>query len=289
MRRWLIGARPRTLAAAVVPVVVGTAAAVGRVPGGLVWWRAGAALIVAVAIQVATNFQNDYADGVRGADTHRVGPTRLVGSGLATPAEVRRATVVAALVAAGAGLALALAVGPELLVVGAVSLAAGYFYTGGPRPYGYAGLGEVFVFVFFGVVATVGSSYVQSESVTLLAVAVSMPVGFLATLILVVNNLRDISSDTAVGKRTLAVRMGDGSTRSLAVVLVVAAYACLVAIAVVRPLALLALVSLPVAVRVVRVITSGATGPKLIGALGASARLELVFGLALGAGLALSA
>ncbi len=289
MNRWVLGARPRTLAAAVAPVVVGTAVSVGRHPGGLVWWRAGAALAVAVAIQVATNYQNDYADGVRGTDAHRVGPTRLVGSGLATATEVRRAAAAAAAVAALAGAALAVAVGPELLVVGGISLAAGYLYTGGPRPYGYAGWGEVFVFVFFGMVATVGSSYVQLERVTLLAIGAAVPIGCLATLILVVNNLRDIPSDAAVGKRTVAVRLGDRPTRGLAIALVVAAFAAIPLLMLVRPLAVLALVAAPLAVRVLRTLGSGAAGPALVPALGASAQLELVFGVALGLGLAVSA
>ncbi|MBW3627544.1 MAG: 1,4-dihydroxy-2-naphthoate polyprenyltransferase, partial [Actinobacteria bacterium] len=215
MNRWVQGARPRTLPAAVVPVLVGTATAVGAVDGGLHWWRAGAALVVALAIQVATNYVNDYTDGERGADDRRVGPVRLVASGLATTGQVKRAALASALVAAAAGLALAVAVGPELLVVGAASFAAGYLYTGGPRPYGYAGLGEVFVFVFFGVVATVGSAYVQIEQVSGLALVASVPVGLLATALLVVNNLRDIPTDAASGKRTLAVRMGEHRTRQL--------------------------------------------------------------------------
>ena len=173
-----------------------------------------AAMVVALSIQIATNYVNDYADGVRGTDDRRVGPVRLVASGLATANEVRLAAGVAALVAAAAGIALAIAVGPEILVVGALSLAAGYFYTGGPKPYGYLGLGEVFVFAFFGVVATVGSSYVQLDRVTMISVAASVPVGFLATALLVVNNLRDIPTDARSGKRTLAVRIGDGATRA---------------------------------------------------------------------------
>ncbi|MCB1031237.1 MAG: 1,4-dihydroxy-2-naphthoate octaprenyltransferase, partial [Acidimicrobiales bacterium] len=152
MNIWVAGARPRTLPAAVVPVAVGTACAVGEVPGGLIWWRFGAAMIVALALQVATNYANDYSDGIRGTDSdeNRVGPVRLVGQGLATPGEVKRATLMAFGVAGVFGTALAISVGPELFVVGAAAIAAGWFYTGGPRPYGYAGMGEVFVFVFFG-------------------------------------------------------------------------------------------------------------------------------------------
>lgn len=287
MNRWVLGARPRTLPAAVVPVAVGTAAAAGE-PGDLVWWRAGAALVVALALQVFTNYQNDYADGVRGTDDARVGPTRLVASRLATPTAVRRAALAAAAVAATGGLALAAAVGPELLLVGAASLAAGYFYTGGPRPYGYAGLGELFVFTFFGVVATTGSAYVQLEEITLLAVACSVPVGFLATALLVVNNLRDIPSDAATGKRTLAVRIGDGPTRALYVALIAGAFLCVPLLAIRRPWALLALLALPAAVPAVRRIDAGARGPQLIAVLGQTGRLQLVFGALLTLGLAVS-
>jgi len=223
VNKWVAGARPRTLPAAIVPVAVGTACAVGEVADGLIWWRAMAALVVAVAIQVATNYANDYSDGIRGtdADERRVGPVRLVGQGLADPRSVKLAAYAAFAVAGVAGVALAIAVGPELIAVGAASFLAGWFYTGGPHPYGYAGLGEVFVFVFFGVVATVGSAYVQTEGIEGLAVAASMPVGLIATALLVVNNLRDIPGDTAVGKHTLAVRLGDLRTRYLYVVLVV--------------------------------------------------------------------
>ncbi len=289
MNVWVAGARPRTLPAAVVPVLVGTAAASGEGFGGLIWWRAGAALVVAVAIQVATNYVNDYADGVRGTDDRRVGPARLVGGGLATAGAVKRAALVAGLVAVAAGLLLAAAVGPEVLVLGAVSLAAGYLYTGGPAPYGYLGLGEVFVFVFFGVVATVGTAYVQLDEVLGVAVAASVPVGALATALLVVNNLRDIPTDAASGKRTLAVRTGEGATRALYVGLVVVAFAALPVLALRRPWALLALLAVPVAVPPVRRIAAGVSGRELIAVLGDTGRLQLVYGVLLASGLALSA
>jgi 1,4-dihydroxy-2-naphthoate octaprenyltransferase len=286
MNRWVLGARPRTLPAAVVPVLVGTATAAG---GGIHWWRAGVAMVVALAIQVATNYANDYADGVRGTDDVRVGPVRLVASRLASPAAVKRAALLAGAVAAVAGLTLVPAVGPEVVVIGAASLAAGYLYTGGPRPYGYAGLGEVFVFLFFGVVATTGSSYVQLDEVTLLALAASVPVGFLATALLVVNNLRDIRTDGATGKRTLAVRVGEPATRALYGGLVVGAFLVVPVLAIRRPLALLALLSAPLAVRPLRVVSGPATGRALLPALAETARLSLVFGVLLAAGLALSA
>ena len=218
-RLWWAGARPRTQPAAVVPVLVGTACAVGRTD--IVAWRMVAAMVVSLALQVGTNYANDYSDGIRGTDSaeRRVGPVRLVGSGLARPGAVKKAALLSFGVAGVAGLALAVGVGWELLVVGALAIAAGWFYTGGPRPYGYLGLGEAFVFVFFGVVATAGSAYVQEDQLSWLAFGASIPVGFLVTALLVVNNLRDIPGDTASGKRTLAVRLGDMRTRWLYVAL----------------------------------------------------------------------
>ncbi|MEY2591492.1 MAG: 1,4-dihydroxy-2-naphthoate polyprenyltransferase [Acidimicrobiaceae bacterium] len=292
MNKWVAGARPRTLPAAIVPVLVGTACAVGERPGGIVWWRAAAALVVALAIQVATNYANDYSDGKRGTDDPgtRVGPVRLVGQGLATPSAVKRAAMAAFAVAGIAGLALAIAVGPELLVVGAASFAAGWLYTGGPRPYGYAGLGEVFVFLFFGLVATVGSTYVQTERITALSLGAAVPVGLLATALLVINNLRDIPGDTQVGKRTLAVRLGDQRTRVLYVLLLVGA---VVAVPLVcglggRPAGALALIAIPLAHRPVTRVLEGAKGPALIPVLAATARVQLVFGILFAAGIAIS-
>ncbi|HVL92007.1 MAG TPA: 1,4-dihydroxy-2-naphthoate polyprenyltransferase [Acidimicrobiales bacterium] len=284
---WVIGARPRTLPASVVPVLVGTAVVVAAADGEVVAWRAVAALVVAVAIQVGTNYANDYADGVRGTDDARVGPVRLVAAGLASPAAVKRAAFVAFAVAGLAGLALAAVVGPELIVVGAASLAAGWFYTGGPRPYGYAGLGEVFVFTFFGLVATVGSAYVHLERVSGLAVVASVPVGLLATALLVVNNLRDIPTDAASGKRTLAVRVGDPGTRLLYVGCLAGAFSCLLLLAIARPAALLALLALPLARRPALAIGRGLTGPALVPVLVDTGRLQLVFGLLLALGIAL--
>ena len=284
--RWVLGARPRTLPAAVVPVVVGTA--VARSQGPVIWWRAGAALVVAVAIQVATNYVNDYADGVRGTDDVRVGPVRLVGGGLATAAAVRNAALVSATVAGVAGLALAAAVGWQLIPVGIVCLAAGYFYTGGPKPYGYAGLGEVFVFVFFGLVACAGTAYVILEQVTGLAILASVPVGLLAVALLLVNNLRDIPTDTVSGKRTLAVRIGDPGTRTAYIGCVVLPFAVGASAALARPFALTCLLAAPFAVAPIRAVIGGARGRDLIPVLQGTARLQLAFGLAFAAGLALS-
>ena len=220
VKRWVLGARPRTLPAAIVPVLVGTAAAhpfrdgpaawafAGCSPVG-VWWRALAALVVALAIQVGTNYANDYSDGIRGTDDDRVGPVRLVASGLASPAAVKRAALACFGAAGVVGLGLAWATSWWVLVVGAACLAAGWFYTGGPRPYGYAGLGEVFVFVFFGLVATVGTYYVQTLRLDVPVVwFAAVLVGLLATALLLANNLRDIQTDARTGKRTLAVRVG---------------------------------------------------------------------------------
>jgi len=275
----------------VVPVAVGTACAVGRVPGGLIWWRAGAALVVAVALQVATNYANDYSDGIRGTDSddRRVGPVRLVGQRLARPGAVKRAALAAFAVAGVAGVALAVAVGPELIVVGALAMAAGWFYTGGPRPYGYAGFGEVFVFVFFGVVATAGSTYVQTGSLDGLGLAASVPVGMLATALLVTNNLRDIPGDTVAAKRTLAVRLGDRRTRTLYVVLLVAAFVLVPLVAGLggRPAAAVAMVAVLLAQRPVVAVLGGARGRALIPVLAATGRVQLAFGALLTVGLAL--
>lgn len=288
MNIWVAGARPRTLPAAVVPVAVGTACAVGEVDGGLVWWRAAAAMVVALALQVATNYANDYSDGVRGtdADDTRVGPVRLVGQGLAPPGAVKRAAAAAFATAGLVGAALALAVGPELFVVGAAAIAAGWFYTGGPRPYGYAGMGEVFVFVFFGVVATVGSTYVQTGTVTGLSLAASVPVGLLATALLVVNNLRDIPGDTQVGKRTLAVRLGDRRTRHLYVLLVALPFALVPVVAGLgqRPVGALALGAILLARAPVLAVLEGARGAALVSVLGATGKVQLVFGVLLTVG-----
>jgi len=277
VNRWVAGARPRTLPAALVPVLVGTGLAAGD--HRFVAWRAACALVVALALQVGTNYANDYSDGVRGADDVRVGPVRLVAAGLAAPTSVKRAAVGAFAVAAAVGLVLAAAVSWWLVPVGAACVAAGWLYTGGPRPYGYAGLGEVFVFLFFGLVATAGTAYVQEERLTAAMVLAAVPVGLLATALLVVNNLRDIPTDAVAGKRTLAVRLGDRSTRVLYVALVTGAFVTVV------PTSLFALVVLPFAVLPCRRVLQGAKGPALIAVLQGTARLQLLFGVVLGGAL----
>jgi len=287
MNRWITGARPRTLPAAVVPVAVGAAAAVGLDPDeGVVWWRVGLALVVSLALQVGVNYANDYSDGVRGTDDVRVGPTRLVAGGLASASAVKRAAMIAFGIAAAAGLAVAIDTSLWLLAVGAAAIAAGWFYTGGPRPYGYLGLGEVFVFVFFGLVATVGTTYAAVEQVTALSIVMGFAVGSFACALLVINNLRDIPTDREVGKRTLAVRLGDARTRWFYTALVGSAFALSVVGAVWRPWVLLSLLTLPFAVPPVRRVLSGASGAALIPVLGETGRLQLLWGVAATIGLA---
>ncbi len=287
MNPWVVGARPRTLPAAVMPVAIGACCAVGA--GDVVWWRVAVALVVSLALQVGVNYANDYSDGVRGTDAARVGPLRLVASGLKPPAAVKRAAFAAFAVAAVAGLALAVATSLWLLAVGAAAIAAAWFYTGGPRPYGYIGLGEVFVFVFFGLVATVGTTFVAIERLTALAAVMGCAAGSLTCALLVVNNLRDIPSDTRAGKRTLAVRLGDARTRRLYVGLLAATFALTVVAAAWRPWVLLALLAVVVARPPVRTVLAGARGPALIPVLGGTGRLQLAFGALASVGLLLSA
>jgi len=269
----------------VVPVAVGTAVAFGQ--SGVVWWRAGAALVVALAVQIATNFANDYSDGIRGTDDERVGPVRLVASGLKPATAVKRAAMLSFGVAAVAGLALSLAVSPWLILIGAACFAAGWFYTGGSKPYGYIGLGEVAVFLFFGVVATVGSAFVHSGRVTMLALGASVPVGALATALLVINNLRDIPTDTAAGKRTLAVRLGDPDTRVLyLVLLLVVPAAATVLLLIVRPWVVLSAAGVALASVPALEVRRGARGRDLVPVLVRTGQVQLVYGLLLAVGLA---
>lgn len=287
--QWLAGARPRTLPAAVSPVLAGTG--VAAYADGLVWWKALLALVVALALQVAVNYANDYSDGIRGTDAGRVGPMRLVGSGAATPAAVKRAAFLAFGVAAAAGLVLAAATAWWLVAVGLVSVLAAWFYTGGSKPYGYLGLGEVMVFVFFGLVAVVGTTYVQTESWEWAALAPSLGaavgVGALACAILVANNLRDIPTDTVSGKRTLAVVLGDRRTRGLYVGLVVLAAAAVLAVAAVTTWWVLAgLGFLVLAGPAARTVRGGATGPGLIPVLQQTGLAELLWAALVAAALA---
>jgi 1,4-dihydroxy-2-naphthoate octaprenyltransferase len=272
------------LPAAVVPVLIGSGVALGY--SRFSWWRALLALVVALALQVGVNFANDYSDGVRGSDATRVGPVRLVAAGLATPRHVLAAAFACFLVAGGAGLFLAAVTAWWLAAVGVACVAAAWFYTGGPRPYGYHGLGEVFVFAFFGVVAVAGTAYVQMDRFSWLGLAASVPAGLLACALLIVNNLRDIHGDTLSGKRTLAVRLGDARTRTAYLLTMLLPFLCAALIGIYRPVALLVLVTVPLALVPIRAVRAGASGPALIRALGQTGRVQLAFGIAFAIGLA---
>jgi 1,4-dihydroxy-2-naphthoate octaprenyltransferase len=291
-KKWILGARPRTLPAAIAPVIVGTAVAAGASAGvlkGIQVWIVACALGVAVFVQIATNYANDYSDGKRGTDdpSARTGPPRLVGSGLATPSEVKRAMLICFALTAICGLPLVLFVDWKLLFVGLAAIAAGWFYTGGNRPYGYAGFGEIFVFVFFGLVATMGSTFVQTESLSWLSFGAGVAMGCLATALLVVNNLRDIPGDTVVGKKTLAVRLGDRKTRILYVLLIVIPVVMVPLLAGLsgRPLAVLALLAIVPARQPITQVLSGARGPALIPVLVRTGQVQIVYALLLSVGL----
>jgi 1,4-dihydroxy-2-naphthoate octaprenyltransferase len=287
LSQWIEGARPRTLPAAVAPVVAGTgvAAAVGSVD----WTKAVLALGVSLALQVGVNYANDYSDGIRGTDADRVGPLRLVGSGLARPAAVKAAALGFLGLGALLGLALAATTTWWLLLVGVAALGAAWTYTGGPNPYGYRALGEVSVFLFFGLVAVLGTVYVQVESLPWEAWAAAVGVGSLACAILVANNLRDIPTDVESGKRTLAVVLGDARSRTFYVGLVAVAALLAVVLAVgTTPWALLALPGLLPAVPAVRAVVSGATGPALVAVLKGTGVAELLWSVGLAVGPALA-
>ena len=284
LRIWIAGARPRTLPAAVVPVAVGASVAVDDSGWSSVSWAGVVlALVVSLLLQVGVNYANDYSDGVRGTDDVRVGPLRLVASGSATPQQVRAVALTGLLLASVAGCALAAMTSWWLIAVGVAAVLAAWGYTGGPKPYGYLGLGEVFVFVFFGLVATVGTTFAAVEQLLWRSWVAGAGVGALACALLVVNNLRDLPTDRDVNKRTLAVRLGDARTRVMFTTLVVAALASSVAIADLG--ALIALVGAVPALSVVRTIHSGVVGAELIPVLGSTGKLQLLFGVLLSVGL----
>ena len=283
---WVQGARPRTLGAAVVPVVVATALA--STDATTIWWRAAAALAVSLALQIGVNYANDYSDGVRGTDANRRGPLRLTATGIASPRSVRNAALIAFAFAAAVGLALSIAVDLRLLLVGAASIAAAALYTGGPKPYGYSGLGEVAVLCFFGIVATLGSVYVQLERLPAAAWIAALAVGLPAVAILVVNNLRDIETDRVTGKRTLAVRIGAADTRRLFLASLVGALVATIALGAVHPWALLGLLAAPLALAPVGIVVRTSDPPSLVRALVATARFQLVLGALLAVGLEIS-
>jgi 1,4-dihydroxy-2-naphthoate octaprenyltransferase len=293
MRIWLMAARPRTLPAAIAPVFVGTAAAVewaGELP------RLGAflaALAGSVLIQIGTNLANDYSDAKRGADSaDRLGPVRVTSSGMVAPRRVLVATWIAFGAAVACGIYLTVVAGIAILLIGTVSIAAGVLYTGGPRPYGYAGLGEVFVFLFFSLVAVNGSYYVQVEQLDALPLGLSISVGFLATAILVVNNVRDIETDRRAGKMTAAVRMGRRNAVMLYRLLVLGAYAVLPVALIAgdaSALPLIGLLSLPLAVAPLRTMSTRTDGPSLNAALAQTGALLGAFSLLVSAGLIVAA
>lgn len=287
-QQWWQGARPRTLPAAIAPIAVG--AGLGAQAGAFDVVRVLLALGVAVLLQVGVNYANDYSDGIKGTDAVRVGPVRLVGQGLASAAAVKRAALAAFAGAAVLGLVLVIQTAQWwLLLVGVASIAAAWLYTGGPRPYGYAGLGEVFVFVFFGLVPVIGTAYVQTLTITGTDVLASIGVGLLSCAILVTNNLRDIVGDAEVGKRTLAVRLGDDRTRMLYTGLVTGALIVpILLVPATSPLVGLGILTGLLAIVPLRIVLGGASGPALIPALKSTGILLLVYGLALGALLALA-
>ena len=289
LRIWAMAARPRTLPAAIAPVLVGTALAGSE--GQFRPLAFCAALVGSIFIQIGTNLSNDYSDARRGADTEeRLGPVRVTAGGLVPPRKVLVATWLAFAIAVAAGAYLIALVGWELLAVGAASILAGVLYTGGPRPYGYEGLGELFVFGFFGIVAVTGSYYVQTADLSWLVLGLSVPVGLLAAAILVVNNIRDVDTDRRAGKRTLAVRLGRDRARRLFVLTVTLPFAIVVALAAIdaRPELALALLAAPLVPALVRTVSSRTDGPSLNGALARCGALLALFSLLLSAGLLLS-
>ena len=282
MNKWIVGARVKTLPAAVAPVLIGTSYA-----EKINWSNALLALVVSLFLQIAVNFANDYSDGVRGTDTHRIGPVRLVASGLASASSVKAAALISFLIAAIAGFVLALTISPWLFLVGATSIWAAWGYTGGKKPYGYFGFGELSVFIFFGLVATVGSYYIQTEQFNWQIFLLALPVGTLSCAILAINNLRDLPQDKLVGKRTMAVRIGEKNTRVFFMLLLVTAQVTALAAASISSLALITLICAPITYRVVRQVLSGAVGAELIEVLSKTAKLQLLMASLLAAALAI--
>ena len=276
MNKWILGARIRTLPAAIAPVIVGTSLA-----DQINIINALLALIVSLSLQIAVNYANDFSDGVRGTDTNRVGPIRLVASNLATAGSVKNASFISFFVAIVAGTVLAFNTSVWLIAVGLISILAAWGYTGGKKPYGYLGFGEVAVFIFFGVVATVGSYYVQVEQISSSALLLSIPTGSLSCAILVINNLRDLNQDKLVSKQTLAVKLGDANTRIFYLLLLVLAQVSAAAAASINNYALLTLLWLPLTYSAVNQVLKGASGKELITILGKTSRLQFLLALTL--------
>lgn len=285
---WIQGARPKTLPAAIAPVVVGAACAQLESSTQNNWLNAVFALAVSLALQVAVNYANDYSDGIRGTDKNRVGPLRLVGSGAKKPADVKTATFLAFGVAAVFGFVLAATTTWWLLLVGVLCFLAGWFYTGGKHPYGYLGFGEVFVFIFFGVVATMGTTFVINEQLTLVSFLASVVVGCLACALLAVNNLRDIAGDQISNKKTLAVRIGESGARKFYISLFIVAGFAVILIALSYSAALIAMLGLAVAVKPIKRVYAGATGADLIDVLVMTGRVQILVAISLSVGLLIS-
>ena len=276
MNKWILGARIKTLPAAIAPVIVGTSLADQiKVINALL------ALIVSLSLQIAVNYANDFSDGVRGTDTNRIGPTRLVASNLATASSVKNASFISFFVAIIAGTLLAFNTSIWLIAVGLISILAAWGYTGGKKPYGYLGFGEVVVFIFFGIVATVGSYYVQVEQISSSALLLSIPMGSLSCAILVINNLRDLAQDKLVSKRTMAVKLGDTNTRIFYLLLLVIAQISAAAVASINNYALLTLLWLPLTYSAANQVLKGASGKELITILGKTSRLQFLLALTL--------
>ncbi len=285
--QWVEGARPRTLPNAIAPVIAGTGAAAWL--DGAVWWKALLALAVAIAMIVGVNYANDYSDGIRGTDDVRAGPLRLVGSRLATPRSVLTAAMVSFGVAAAAGLALAIVSAPWLIVVGGVCIAGAWLYTGGKKPYGYLGLGEVAVFTFFGLVAVLGTQYTQALQVDWVGLALAIATGSLSSAVLVANNLRDIPTDREAEKITLAVRLGDARTRLLYMALLAVALVITLLLMIATPWCAVGLVAAPLGLRAARPVNTGAVGGALIPVLRDTGLTMLVWSIAVALALAFSA
>jgi 1,4-dihydroxy-2-naphthoate octaprenyltransferase len=281
MNKWVLGARPRTLPAAIAPVVVASALA----GSDFNWFRAALALKVGVWLQIGVNYANDYSDGVKGTDENRVGPTRLVASGLASAKAVKNAAFISFAIASVAGLWLSLLTSPLLILIGILAIAAAWGYTGGKNPYGYSGLGEVSVFTFFGLVATMGTYYAQTEKVNVLSFIVAIPMGALSCAILAVNNIRDRAQDELVGKKTLAVRLGDVKARRMFVSLLVLAHVA--AVATLIPTAMLTLLVAPMSYSISKLVLSGVSGKDLIPVLGRTGKLQLMFAIVFALALAI--
>jgi len=281
VNKWVLGARPRTLSAAIAPVVVASALA----GSDFNWFRAALALKVAVWLQVGVNYANDYSDGVKGTDENRIGPTRLVASGLASAKAVKNAAFISFAIASIAGVWISLLTSPLLILIGVLAIAAAWGYTGGKNPYGYSGLGEISVFVFFGLVATMGTYYVQTENLTVLSFIVAIPMGALACAILEINNIRDRAQDELVGKRSIAVRLGDTKARQLFVSLLLLAHVA--ALATLVPTALLTLLLVPMSYSISKLVLSGVIGRDLIPVLGRTGKLQLMFAIVFALALAI--